>query len=391
MEKRISIFAFLCLLCFLFGMASCDSSDGPQTRDQEEQIKYLTDAGVPQDYLERRTSHEIDVLFELAQTHTLVGASSCDSSDGPQTRDQEEQIKYLTDAGVPQDYLERRTSHEIDVLFELAQTHTLVGASSCDSSDGSQTRNQDEQIQYLAGAGVPQDYLSRRTSHEIDVLFEMAQTHTLRYFAIDVPYAESDSLALGTIPATDMVFRVEGMQAEKPALPGSPSILTDVLITIEYSWYLGHPMVQKEDAIVVNWDSSLFILADNTFHSADYRYLPMSSVTMTLNEHSNPADIIQGGLGYYANLYNIPSNPATPIVFSGNASFLLKARTKLYASDTYPSSVKYTPIGAKYTHDKNPVGLGLSFSYGGFGSSVSPGPLQDTVGGSYQIKYSMPN
>ena len=106
----------------------------------------------------------------------------------------------------------------MDVLFELAQTHTLVGASSCDSSDGPQTRAQDEQIKYLADVGVPQDYLSRRTSHEIDVLFELAQTHTLRYFAIDVPYAESDSSVLGTIPTTDMVFRVEGMQADRKSV-----------------------------------------------------------------------------------------------------------------------------------------------------------------------------
>lgn len=279
----------------------------------------------------------------------------------------------------------------VSILVSLCLLCSLFGTASCDYLDGPQTSAQDEQIKCLIDAGVSQDYLSRRTSHEIDVLFELAQTHTLRYFAIDVPYAESDSSVLGTIPTTDMVFRVEGMQAEKPALPGSPSILTDVLITIEYNWYLAHPMVQKEDAIAVNWDSSLFILADNTFHSADYRYLPMSSVTMTLNEHSNPADIIQGGLGYYANLYNIPTNPTMPIVFSGNASFLLKARTTLYSSNTYPSNVKYTQIGAKYTHDKNPVGLGLSFSYDGFGISVSPGPLQDTVGGSCQIKYSMPN
>lgn len=276
--------------------------------------------------------------------------------------------------------MKRSIAFLVSLCLILSLTSTA-----CASSDQSLVSNQVDQIEYLINAGVPQSYLERRTPHEINTLFELAQTHTLQHFSMSTSYFEGDTSPFGTIPVSDMTFNVDGVAAIRPPLPNQPSYLTSVLVTIDYQWNSGHPFVRAEDAITVNWDSSLFQFVEGTFNSVDYHH--MGSGEAPVNSQTRPATIDQGGLGYYALLTNTSPNP---VLYRGNAGFLLSAKENLYSINDYPSNIKRSLIAAVYTHNKNPLGLGLSFSHSGVGISVSPGSLQDSAGASYSIQYSVP-
>lgn len=272
----------------------------------------------------------------------------------------------------------------ISFLVSLCLIFLLTGTA-CASSDESYVSYQSDQIEYLINAGLPQSYLDRRTPYEIDTLFELAQTYTLQHFSMSTSYFENNTSTFGTIPVSDMEFHVDGIAAIFTPDNSEQSYLLSILITVDYLWGSGRPFVRAEDAITVNWDSSLFQFVEGTFKSVDYHH--MGPGETPVNSQTRPATLDQGGLGYYALLTNISPNP---VLYSGNASFILNAKENLFSKDTYPSNIKLTSFTAVYTHNKNPLGIGLSFAHKGVGVSVSPGPLQDSAGGSYSISYSMP-
>lgn len=276
--------------------------------------------------------------------------------------------------------MKRSISFLVSLFLILSLTSTA-----CASSDKSLVNYQADQIEYLINAGLPQSYLERRTPHEIDTLFELAQTHTLQHFSISTSYFEGNSSPFGTIPVSDMTFNVDGIATIQPHLPNRPSLLTSILVTVDYRWNSGHPLIRNEDAITVEWESSLFQFVDGTFNSVDYHN--MGSGESPVNRQSRPAALSQGGLGYYSLLTNLSPNP---VLYRGNASFLLDAKTNIYSASDYPSNLKKSSITAVYTHNKNPLGVGLSFAYKGATISVSPGALQDSTGASYSVNYSMP-
>lgn len=273
----------------------------------------------------------------------------------------------------------------VSIFLSSCVFFSLIGTAYSDSPGEPQVSAQVDQIAYLINVGMPQSYLERRTPHEIDSLFALAQAHTLQHFSVSVPYFEDAPSAFGTIPAADMMFNIDGVAAIEPPLPNRPSRLTSVLVTIDYRWSSGHPLVRAEDAIAVNWDSSLFQFVNGTFNSTDYHL--MGSTNAPVNAQTRPAIIEQGGLGYYASLFNTSPNP---IVYSGNASFMVEAKRNIYAEEDYPYNKERTLIGATYTHNESPLGIGLSFSINGGGISVSPGSLRSEAGDACSIIYSMP-
>lgn len=273
---------------------------------------------------------------------------------------------------------------DISLLVSLCLIFSLT-STACASSDKSHIYNQANQIDYLINAGLPQTYLERRTPNEINTLFELAQTHTLQHFSMSTSYFEDDTSPFGTIPVSDMAFNVDGIAAIKPSLSNEPSYLTSVFVTIDYQWNSGHPFIRAEDAITVNWDSSLFQFTEGTFYSEDYHH--MGSGEVPVNSQTRPATLNLGGLGYYAQLTNTSPNP---VLYRGNAGFILQAKENMYSEDEYPSNVKRSLITAVYTHNKNPLGIGLSFLCKDFSVSVSSGSIQDSAGDSFSITYSMP-
>lgn len=273
----------------------------------------------------------------------------------------------------------------ISILISFCLVFSLMVTAHCDSFDGQQISLQGTQIEYLISVGVPQSYLERRTPDEISFLFELAQTHTLQHFSVSTSYCENDYATFGTIPTSDMTFTVDCVAAFSLSLPNQPSRLDCVAVTIDYRWHSGHPLVRFEDAITVEWDSTLFQFNGDAFNSVDYHH--MGSGPAPVNRQFRPAKLSQGGLGYYANLFNTSTNP---VLYSGSASFLLDARENMYATSEYPSNMKRSLVTAEYTHNKNPLGIGLSFSDNGFNISVAPGALQDSAGASCPITYSVP-
>ena len=238
---------------------------------------------------------------------------------------------------------------------------------------------ENDKIDFLLATGLPLTFLEQRSSIEIDTLYDISQTYTLQYSVEQQYYYENDFIPHGTIPEADMVLSISKLEAHSP---GSPSRLTSVLIYIDYTWTKDHPTVRKQDAITVNWDSSLLQFAEGSFNSADYEESCNSSYVTTTNAQTNPSHLNLAGLGYYAQLR--PGSSEENVILKGSASFTLNAKSSIYVGNSY-----LTQITVEYTHDKAPFLGSISLSYNGLGVSVSTGVLQDSVAKGITVRYAL--
>ncbi|MDE6260599.1 MAG: hypothetical protein K2M42_07020 [Oscillospiraceae bacterium] len=258
-------------------------------------------------------------------------------------------------------------------------------ACAAESMDDLQVYSQDTKVEFLINAGIPGDFLNLRSTDDINTLYDLAQTHTLQYAVEQGSYSdfEGGNSFFGTIPESDMILSVHKIETQTPPLPGTRSRIDSILIYVDYAWTYGHPAVCNEDSITVNWDSSLFQFVGGTFSSADYWSVGgEGGIKQTVNSQENPARLNQGGLGYFAMLSNTHALGG-PVQCSGSAGFLLEAKSTIYVG-----SSRRTSINVEYTHNKNPLPGSISLSYNGIGVSVNPGVLQDSVAKPIRIEYS---
>lgn len=249
----------------------------------------------------------------------------------------------------------------------------LSSASACFESPQPET-SQNSIIEFLADAGLPPEFLAARSDGELDALYDLAQTYTLHYSS-----PKDEGMTFGTIPDSDMVLYPHFISACSPKLPGKRSELTLVVVYVDYAWRAGHPLVHREDAISVNWQSDLFQFMPDQFNSTDY--VKCLDTEYSYNIQHNPAKLGLGGLGYYADLmYRPPNVVSGSLQYRGSASFALEPKRTIYAETGNKSQ-----ITVEYVHHKNPVGS-ISFSYNGV--SITPGVLQDSVGKAINIDYS---
>ena len=246
---------------------------------------------------------------------------------------------------------------------------------------------QNDKIDNLVENGIPREFLLKRSVEEIDLLYDMAQEYVLEYKSEQELYDDNQIATYGTINENHMTLTVSKVEAHSPPLPGSPSRLDSVAVFVDYIWVDGRPLIKHEDAITVNWDSSVFLFVPDSFNSYDrieVRSDQIIDYSQDFNVQANPAHLSQGGLGYYANLmFTLGNDLDDYLVRSGSASFMLEPRSTIYVGSDLSTS-----IAVEYTHDKNPVGLGVTLEYHGFGVTVSAALLQDSVAKAMTVTYS---
>lgn len=241
---------------------------------------------------------------------------------------------------------------------------------------------ENDEIGYLQSLGIPNDVFALLSSEKIHDLYLRAKAGTLEYLGKDTIFLntnEGDTSTIGTIPSKDMsldIIAICVLKTDKVTIDG-------VIFIIDYAWATGHPSVQKEDAIVVNWDAALFRLEENSFESEDALYID-NELFGTCNVNDYPMALNQGGLGYSVEFYPVVN--VANASFRGSASFELKPKAKM---NYYEDNNRYsTAVNVQYTHDKTPVGFSLGFAYNGLSVSITPTPLADSVAKPKTIYYS---
>ncbi len=187
-----------------------------------------------------------------------------------------------------------------------------------------------------------------------------------------------------TIPESDMVLKIS--QAQRCYFDGNNrQVIKEVTIFVDYEWFKGGPVINKEDGITVNWDSGLFTFKQDSFHSTDYKAYSSNGSWRETNSQINPAEISQGGLGYiaYLNLGNTAMGEGIPTYGAkGFAYFTILPKSRIYSGNSYNTS-----INAQYTHNKNLLNT-IGFSVSGMTVTVSLSGQYDSVGKSVTFSYS---
>lgn len=146
---------------------------------------------------------------------------------------------------------------------------------------------------------------------------------------------------------------------------GKNGTVVKVNIYFTAQWLNGKPINRFNDAIVSNWDSSLWYCDTSTFWGRVEDVSNGSSATAdVVYSSTRPAEAEQGGLGWYAPLQNSPLG-FTPTVRIG---YVLYPR-----NSTMPEGTKYTSsVTATYGHTYYATSLaGISISVSGPSVSMS--------------------
>lgn len=127
--------------------------------------------------------------------------------------------------------------------------------------------------------------------------------------------------------------------------------ISDIYMLVNYTWAMLRPVVRKDDGITVNWDASLFTFLSGSFDSYDLGYYSLLDDWVLWSHSSSPAQLSQGGLGYYADLgsYNAMLEMGAHQL-RGTCSFTLLPTSPMYIEYTNATS-----INVNYMHNKDPI------------------------------------
>lgn len=242
-----------------------------------------------------------------------------------------------------------------------------------------------EMTEYLVENGIPEEFLADKEPDYITALYE--KLYGQRFI-----FEESESVhglgnygdgvfVYGTIPEDELTLTVTKITNVVYDSSAHLDQIKEVYLTVSYEWETGHPYIRREDAITVNWDTSVFCL--KSFESQDYKYLLSSGAWEKTAEYFLPATAVQGGLGYYTNLAyteTIMGQTVNALKCKGEALITL-----LPTSKTYHAEEEATLISCIYTHNTSLFPLSLSFTTpGGFSVGVDV-----PVGGADSLAYSL--
>ena len=230
--------------------------------------------------------------------------------------------------------------------------------------------NYEEAYEWAVSVGYPEEYLELISGDPAvlqKIYLELRDVDELEVAAsCETLTVNEPALQRGNISSSDLNF---WMVAAKASIDGYISF---VHINVAYEW-LTTPLHFLDDAVAVNWDASLWYYDQGTSgFVADMRGGGIGgSAYETIY---NPAQAVQGGIGWYCDL-----NMAFSDLY-GNASF------KLYPRDSQLlNGTRYaTTISANYAHSTYSE---ESFTIGTDGVSVSFSGARDEVATTETVTY----
>ncbi len=150
--------------------------------------------------------------------------------------------------------------------------------------------------------------------------------------------------------------------------------ITGCLYSALWEWADNKPLIRIKDAVTVNWDASIFRLS--SFYAQDLGKNSQSEEFTIIKDYGDLSESNQGGLGHFTQLSSSYS------YVGGGMLVLLAPNAPMYNGDNYGTAINFN-----YVHNRNPLGLGLSFSLDGFGVSANAGLLSDSRGVPASFKF----
>lgn len=216
------------------------------------------------------------------------------------------------------------------------------------------------QYQRLIEYGYPKEYVDSLSDEMISQICNIIGNDTI----IKVEETEAilnetgDIDTCGAIPQSYMNFKgYAGTICKK-----GTNIITGVLVSVSWEWIGSKPTVRKQDAIAINWDSSVFNYVADSFYAQSFYKQSGTSNWLQYKEWTNLSEAVQGGVGFFTQLAY-----STQHVYNnkGAAAFVIQPNSSMIEGSAYSSSINYN-----YVHDRTPLVNG-SIGFGIQGASVS--------------------
>lgn len=267
------------------------------------------------------------------------------------------------------------------VFLSICMIVTLMSPSMANSI----VADTEAEIAYLQNLGIPVKVFESVSREKIHDWYVHAKSDTLRYGGTETVILSTNEDVIspqGTIPDEDMSLDIISILLLK-----KDSVTIDYVdIIVEYEWITGAPRIRREDGVTVNWDADLFLMAEDSFSSEDRLHVNGQHYK-TNNIQKNPALLLQGGLGYSVQFYQLIETGGKQLKYSGSATFSLQPRLKMYYRE---DDCEFTSsVNVQYTHNKNVVGGAIQFVRDGFGVSITPPLLSDSVAKPKVLYYSL--
>ncbi len=175
---------------------------------------------------------------------------------------------------------------------------------------------------------------------------------------------------MGTIDSSSLKITLQiGYVKES----GTDKILSGSCLA-SWEWAESKPKIRLKDAISVNWDPGVFQLG--SFYAADIGKDLSPEEYTTIKEYTSMATSNQGGIGHFTEL-------SWSYKYVGGVIFMiLPAASPMYVGYDY-----YTTVSLNYAHNRNPLGIGLSFGYAGVGISINAGLLTDMLAAAEDLRF----
>ena len=254
----------------------------------------------------------------------------------------------------------------------------------------SNTVSINEMKEYLSNAGVPQIYIDYMPNETIEKQYNEYINNFIVYAGTETAdlsigdTTQSNTLS-GVIKETDMTLSLTKALEYKSY---DSTVINKVKIWVEYN-YLNMPVVQKSDAVICNWDASVFSYLADSFDSVAL-VNTVRSTSFKLAEHSlhYPTELVQGGLGYTVDLSGYFLY--TTIQLQGVAYFeLIPKNNPTYDVASSDTDYSTTVINAQYRHNGNPFAGSVGLSSNGVSISFNLDSLTYTTARATNIYYKL--
>ncbi len=218
---------------------------------------------------------------------------------------------------------------------------------------------------FLLNRGFSKDFLDSLTDEMLYRMRngigndEVASINTETVYLLENTSANPQ--ARGTISEDSLELNISATTICKQ----NTSTITRVLLTVTWEWGLSKPLIKKDDAISVNWNSDVFYFHANVFYSVDLYKTYEAEEWKILNEYTAPQELNQGGLGFLTKLSDWGNY--TPMYVGGQAIFFLNPTEPMYEGNTHG-----TGINVNYVHNRSILPMSINFVYKGFGIEIEP-------------------
>lgn len=218
---------------------------------------------------------------------------------------------------------------------------------------------------FLLNCGYSKEYLDSLTNETLARMRQGIGNDVVTSINLETVYLSENTTenaqSRGTISEESLKLNISASKICKL----NTSTVTRVLVAVTWEWDYNKPLVKKEDAIAVNWNSDIFYFYADSFYSVDLYKTFETQEWKVLNEYTAPQELNQGGLGFFTELCS--NSNYVPMYVGGQALFFLNPVEPMYDGKTHG-----TAININYVHDRSILPMSISFAYKGLAIEIEP-------------------